>query len=49
MLLVEAFSIPAEFVEIPEAGHANVYGVGGESLVRRIHEFLERSMDTTES
>ena len=37
-----AFPRAAEVVEVPGAGHANVVGIGGDALMDRIGDFLDR-------
>jgi alpha-beta hydrolase superfamily lysophospholipase len=41
--LADAFSTPPHRIEIPGAGHSNVVGTGGQELVDRIAEFLDRA------
>jgi pimeloyl-ACP methyl ester carboxylesterase len=41
--LAAALPHAAPLIEVPGAGHANVIGVGGEALLDRIAEFLERA------
>ena len=40
--LAEAFPNPAEVLEVPGAGHANVVGIGGDELMDRVGAFLSR-------
>ena len=42
--LAAAFSRPAEILEVPGAGHADVVGVGGDPLMGRLGEFLDRAV-----
>jgi competence protein ComEC len=41
--LALAFPRPAEVLEVPGAGHANVVGIGGDALMDRVGDFLERA------
>jgi competence protein ComEC len=40
--LAEAFPRPAEVLEVPGAGHSNVVGIGGDALMDRVGDFLDR-------
>jgi alpha-beta hydrolase superfamily lysophospholipase len=40
--LAEAFPTTAVVIEVPGAGHANLFGVGGEELMGRVIEFLNQ-------
>jgi competence protein ComEC len=42
--LAEAFARPAEILEVPGAGHSNVVGIGGDALMERVGDFLDRSV-----
>ena len=35
---------PAEFLAVPEAGHANVFAIGGDPLAEAIADFLDRAL-----
>ncbi len=42
--LANAFHKAAEIVEVPGAGHANVVGIGGDSLMDRVGDFLDAAV-----
>jgi alpha-beta hydrolase superfamily lysophospholipase len=40
--LAESFPTPALVIEVPGAGHANLFGVGGDELMGKVSEFLNQ-------
>ena len=42
--LAAAFPRPAEILEVPGAGHADIVGIGGDALMDRLGDFLDQSV-----
>ena len=43
-LLALAFPQPPTVLEVPDAGHANIIGVGGDDLLGQVADFLDRAL-----